>query len=283
MGKMDFPDRTNRFCRTIMATESYCSRESIIFKKENSEKYRAPTIRELASLMGFPIDYQFSGKNSNCKHKQIGNAVCIHLSIALARAIKNELNMTMSKEKRIINTNIYNLNNEKNPIYLKIVPKPLKLNVHVPYMKIKQLRVELDNLESDFENENIIWNCYLHKGSGKNAVKTKFLNNDLIKYIKNMKHINKLNNFIENEIKLKINDSLIFQKRNCDIDKTDLHYSPFEILNLISEEIKSLNIKDEIINIDELDKLLNYNNTNDYPLEVIYSLYLVNELVNNLH
>ena len=35
MGKMDFPDRTNRHCRTIMATESYCSRESIIFEKEN--------------------------------------------------------------------------------------------------------------------------------------------------------------------------------------------------------------------------------------------------------
>ena len=26
MGKMDFPDRTDRLCRTIMATESYCSR-----------------------------------------------------------------------------------------------------------------------------------------------------------------------------------------------------------------------------------------------------------------
>ena len=95
--------------------------------------------------------------------------------------------------------------------------------------------------------------------------------------------INKLNNFINNEIKIKIKDCLIFQKRHCDIDKTESHYSPFEILKLISDEIKSLNIEDKIINIDKLDKLLNYSYANDYPLEVIFSLYLVNELVNNLN
>ena len=38
-----------------------------------------PTIREISSLMGFPIDYQFKGSHNN-KHKQIGNAVCVQLS-----------------------------------------------------------------------------------------------------------------------------------------------------------------------------------------------------------
>jgi len=74
MGKMQFPDTTNRLSRTIMATEAYASRESMIFKSEYNNGFRAPTIREISSLMGFPINYQFKGSHNN-KHKQIGNAV----------------------------------------------------------------------------------------------------------------------------------------------------------------------------------------------------------------
>jgi DNA (cytosine-5)-methyltransferase 1 len=140
MGKMDFPDRTDRLCRTIMATESYCSRESIIFPKGDS--YRAPTIRELACLMGFPIDYQFIGTNSNSKHKQIGNAVCVHVSMALAKAIKQELQVTLKKRPRVL-VKTPNLNDLKEPLYVHYKSGPKKLNskfhVHVPYLKIKQL------------------------------------------------------------------------------------------------------------------------------------------------
>ena len=174
MGKMDFPDRTNRHCRTIMATESYCSRESIIFAKENSDKYRAPTIRELASLMGFPITYQFVGPSTTVKHKQIGNAVCVHLSMALAKAIKeyNNLNLSKNKEHLIIDKP-FNLNSLTEPLYSKHEIKPKKYNTkfkeHIPYLKISQYRVELDNTDSNFENKEIVFNVRLHKGTGKKS------------------------------------------------------------------------------------------------------------------
>ena len=64
----------------------------IIFKSEHNEGYRAPTIREISSLMGFPINYQFKGNHNN-KHKQIGNAVCVQLSQALANAILKKDNI----------------------------------------------------------------------------------------------------------------------------------------------------------------------------------------------
>ena len=70
----------------------------LYFKKKIENKYRAPTIRELACLMGFPIDYQFTGKNSNTKHKQIGNAVCVHMSLALASTIKKELKVELKSQ-----------------------------------------------------------------------------------------------------------------------------------------------------------------------------------------
>lgn len=290
MGKMDFPDRTDRLCRTIMATESYSTRESIIFAKENTiDKYRAPTIRELGCFMGFPIDYQFIGKNSTTKHKQIGNAVCVHLSMALAKAIKKDMNVEFTKKQRELIKGTVNLNDLENPLFLKYKPSPRKINskfhIHVPYVKINQLRVELDNITSDFDNSIIIWRSLIHKGAGKKAVCTMFDNSKITPIIRNHKLFNEINNFISENIKPFIYDSYKFQEKNCNInnDDNEKHISPNEVLQLISKKVKELNIK-EALEIEELDELLLSSKKNSYPIEIIYSLYILNcviEFLNN--
>jgi DNA (cytosine-5)-methyltransferase 1 len=94
MGRMSFPENIDNPSRTIMATLSRSTREAIIFKSETNRKgngeYRTPTIREAAVIMGFPITYQFCG-NESTKWRQIGNAVCVQLSYALANKIKEKL------------------------------------------------------------------------------------------------------------------------------------------------------------------------------------------------
>ena len=91
---------------------------------------------------------------------------------------------------------------------------------------------------------------------------------------------------LENHFNGKINDALLFQKKNCYIDISDsinpIHLSPAEALEFISNKIKGLNIADERIEIDDLDKVLNYTKQKKYPLEVIYSLWGVNTIVNKL-
>ena len=279
MGKMDFPDSTNRLSRTIMATESYCSREAIIFKKENTEnEYRGPTIREISSLMGFPIDYQFKGSHNN-KHKQIGNAVCVQLSKALGDAIIMNDKINRKKvEIRHNETAINNFNDLENGILSNYVPKPKKINskfhIHVPHMKIAQLRVELDNTESNFKDEQFVWKSYLHKGSGKNAVKLQFSNEKLEKILCNevfsnfKKELNKL--FTKN-----IYNAIVFQKKNCSIPVEDKHFAPYESLELIENTINKY-VNDEKIKSSELDNLLKYNKPNNYSVKVLYSLYGVN-------
>jgi DNA (cytosine-5)-methyltransferase 1 len=282
MGKMDFPERTDRLCRTIMATESYCSRESIIFQKERSTKYRAPTIRELACLMGFPIDYQFIGTNSNSKHKQIGNAVCVHVSMALAKAIKQDMNIQLNKKPRVLVKAYVNLNELKKPLFnYKFTLKKMnsKYHVHVPYFKINQLRVELDNITSDFDNSSFKWRCLLHKGSGKKALKVQFENDRFRKLISNHKSFNEVNAFIEKS-KPHVHDSFVFQERNCGIPN-ESHYSPDELLKLISDKIKELDIKTDGIEVDELDELFN-SKKNTYSMEIMYSLYIVNAVIAQL-
>jgi DNA (cytosine-5)-methyltransferase 1 len=285
MGKMDFPDRVDRLCRTIMATESYCSRESIILQKENSHSYRAPTIRELACLMGFPIDYQFVGTNSNSKHKQIGNAVCVHLSMALAKAMKREMNVELVKTERVLIKAHFNLNDLTTPLFANYTSSPKKMNskfhVHVPYLKINQLRVELDNITSDFENSVFKWRCILHKGSGKNALKTQLSNTIVYPLISSQSTFQEMNTWLQ-DLKLHVYDSYIFQEKNCNIEIEKMHYSPTELLHQISSKIKELNIKDETVEVPELDTVFQTSKKNDYSIEILYSLYIVNAVVNNL-
>jgi DNA (cytosine-5)-methyltransferase 1 len=73
---MAFPDPLDRPARTVTATCTRVSRESIVI--EDSKRpgaFRRLTIRERASLQGFPITYQFFARSFSEKAKMIGNAV----------------------------------------------------------------------------------------------------------------------------------------------------------------------------------------------------------------
>jgi DNA (cytosine-5)-methyltransferase 1 len=73
---MAFPDRLAFPSRTITATCTRVSRESIVVAQPGkSGSYRRLTIRERASLQGFPITYQFYAKSFSDKAKMVGNAI----------------------------------------------------------------------------------------------------------------------------------------------------------------------------------------------------------------
>jgi DNA (cytosine-5)-methyltransferase 1 len=96
MGRMSFPEDENKPSRTIIATKSGQARESLIYKSEYKRKgngeYRIPTIREAASIMGFPITYQFLG-SMNSKWRLVGNAVCPSVSRAFAGLLREQLGL----------------------------------------------------------------------------------------------------------------------------------------------------------------------------------------------
>jgi DNA (cytosine-5)-methyltransferase 1 len=73
---MPFPDRLDRPVRTITATCTRVSRESTIIEApQRPGSYRRLTLRERATLQGFPINFQFYGTNYGQKLRMIGNAV----------------------------------------------------------------------------------------------------------------------------------------------------------------------------------------------------------------
>jgi len=95
-GRMSFPDSLKRPSRTIAATATKSSRASIVIQdKRMGEKYRVPTLRECASLQGFPISFQFWAAGPSDKQRLIGNSVPPPLARALAVAIANKEGMSV--------------------------------------------------------------------------------------------------------------------------------------------------------------------------------------------
>jgi DNA (cytosine-5)-methyltransferase 1 len=89
---MAFPDSMDRPGRTVTATCTRVSRESIVIASpEHPGKFRRLTVRERACLQSFPITYQFFGESHAQKLKMVGNAVPPLLTWHIAHAMRGTL------------------------------------------------------------------------------------------------------------------------------------------------------------------------------------------------
>nr|WP_281505778.1 DNA cytosine methyltransferase [Streptococcus uberis] len=169
MGKMSFPENFDKPSRTIMATQSASTRESIIYPSEISRKgdgeFRLPTIREAATIMGYPLDYQFYGDEST-KWRLVGNAVCVQLSYALALEILKKLKHSQLPPKYIDkNLKQFNfLDNHKEKVFNNPPKRSEKaLFRHFP-IKSGNMTVDLTN---KINGQIGTWGIIAHSGTGK--------------------------------------------------------------------------------------------------------------------
>ncbi len=242
-GKMSFPEDESRPARTIMATRAILAREAIIFSNGKLMVYRAPTIREIASIMSFPITYLFDGKDESIKYKLVGNAVCPKLAYCLAKSISKDLKIKENKN--------YNLKIEKPRTFidLRSNPPPQKKprpKHHlsnfceiVPDLKIKNFRVELDNNFPKKNHNGIIWNGSIHHATGKDSMKKaipdiKILKSILIKNIGCVKYENFHNDLLK-QFKNKIPNTEEFQNLYCNYRPGPYKLTPRKSLLLIKK------------------------------------------------
>jgi len=241
MGKMSFPENLDKPSRTIMATMSCSARESMIYPyipKEN--RYRVPTVREIASIMSYPLDYRFYGKSKGIKYKLVGNSVPPKMSFAIASSIANYNKLPIPKnyipiifsDKPIedfinLNLNEFHLNVEKRK------KDNAKFKYHIPYLIINAFRVELTNYNSDFKNLNFKWDVDIHKSQGKNA---KIYHPIIDISIFERKHIKKINSFCNKTLE-KLTNADDFQKHHCQIKlkKTKKDIGPYELLDIMKK------------------------------------------------
>ncbi|WP_338309432.1 DNA cytosine methyltransferase [Bradyrhizobium sp. TM233] len=87
---MPFPDQLSRSVRTITATCTRVCRESIVISdRDHPTRYRRLTIRERASLQGFPITFQFYASSYRKKLEMVGNAMPPLFSYYIGHAMKS--------------------------------------------------------------------------------------------------------------------------------------------------------------------------------------------------
>ncbi|WP_162616053.1 DNA cytosine methyltransferase [Paenibacillus lutimineralis] len=254
MGRMAFPEDKNKPGRTVMANSSVSSRESVIYAYKK-DRYRTPTVRELASVMSFPIDYRFYGESRGIKSKLVGNAVPPKMAYAFAKSMAESLGREVPILYRPIqhssNFNFINLNNAVFSIN-KEKPKrdSARFKYHIPYLIINAYRVELTNYKSDFKNKDYQWSVEIHKSQGPRA-----------KVFEPIVHSKVFDEETNKEIELYINSiqsQLVsfnkFQKQYClTTEERQGSLGPNELLESVKElieEIIQVNFN-ESIEIDE--------------------------------
>ena len=284
MGKMSFPENFDKPSRTVMATMSCSSRESMIYPYKSDEKrYRLPTVREIACLMSYPLDYRFYGKSKSIKYKLVGNSVPPKMSFAIAKAIAIQNNLEIpnkyqpiefddtKEDFRNLNGDIFHLNIEKEKRLTA------KFKYHIPYLIINAFRVELTNKYSNFENLQFKWNIEIHKSQGQNA---KIYVPEIDLKIFNEEHKTSIKKFI-NHLRKKITNANSFQNIHCQTDlkrgKENL-FGPYELLdeikNFIEQNIdkkyyeQNIYVKSENIEI---------------PYIILMGFYILRQLTNKLN
>ncbi len=165
---MPFPDRLDRSSRTVTATCTRVSRESIIIKRQNGAGYRRLTVRERATLQGFPINFQFFGETYSQKQKMAGNALPPLFSFYVAQAIqgiKPEQLVKPSEAAARFSAP------DTRPTVTKPdapgwqYPQHRTFRFAIPTLRLKSgVRFELVN---EFEEEIAQWRVRFHFGSSK--------------------------------------------------------------------------------------------------------------------
>jgi DNA (cytosine-5)-methyltransferase 1 len=96
-GTMSFPDDPDVPSRTVLATNRRVARETLVMAEEDApegvSRYRKPTIREIASIQGFPITYQFTGGSQAQKWRRVGDAVPPTVAFRIGQALRADMGL----------------------------------------------------------------------------------------------------------------------------------------------------------------------------------------------
>lgn len=193
-GPMSFPDDPDVPSRTVLAMNRRIARETLVCESEQApdgfSKYRKPTIREIASIQGFPITYQFTGSSLAQKWRRVGDAVPSTISFALAREILdidghevNDLAPDVRQDAPEVETDLKD--KDMSTKGRRKLSLSRSFRHHVPYDDMREFRVDLEtegepaihplsrwSNEGESTEHPVRFKVYLYKGYAKSVQKT---------------------------------------------------------------------------------------------------------------
>lgn len=278
MGVMSFPENFHKPSRTIMATKSASTREAILYKSELNRlgdgEYRTPTIREAATIMGFPLTYQFYG-NESTKWRQIGNAVCVQLSFALAKRV-NELLGIKQIAPKVISKDFTGITFLDSPLEKKFDRPPKRS----PKALFRAHPIKSGNMTVDLTNKSSNgWGVIAHAGTGKGYVSVEIgeRHRDAAKKILLEEHPEFIE-VINNDPVIRRYDGTELDRKNAEygyVCEDDCH--PYNIVQRIARHIQST-LEDVNKRVSAKDSPLN-EIRDTLPLSQAMSIYAMGALV----
>lgn len=286
MGKMSFPENLNKPSRTITATKSGTSREALIYKseynREGNGEYRIPTVREAASIMGFPFTYQFLG-SLNSKWRLVGNAVCPSVSRALAFEVLLQLNHKKPSDlvlnKKIKLSDVISLNDYQEKIFDK-QPKRTKNS------RFRRHPIKAGNLTVTLSNYNIAkkgkpenkWFTSVQYGTGVNF-KHQNIDDYFFKIIEDVIKKEKggltFMKVVNNGFSDKIADSFLLQEMYESQKSKGGYKEPSELVQEVGDILRRLNIEDHIFS-QKKERFFLYKD--EVPVNQLFALYAINKI-----
>lgn len=184
---MSFPDLLDRPSRTITATCTRVSRESIVIEDlESHGRYRRLSVRERGCLQGFPVTYQFYGDSYAEKLKMIGNAIPPLMTFYIAQAMLERRPGDVLTPREAIKN--FDAPNEQSAFTLpdkpgSFYPPHRRFRLAIPGLRFKSgVRFELSN---EPEQGEINWSVGFYFGDSKNIQRID-LNDDLLSTIQDI-------------------------------------------------------------------------------------------------
>jgi DNA (cytosine-5)-methyltransferase 1 len=286
MGKMSFPENKNNPSRTVTATKSGTSREALIYKSEYNRlgngEYRNPTIREIASVMGFPYTYQFLG-SENSKWRLVGNAVCPSVSRAFARNLTYLLEIPqidgLFLEKKLNLNDVPNLNTFSEKEFNNQPKRNENSRFRRQPLKEGNLTVTLSNYDIVKNNQpKNKWFTSIQYGTGE-GFPTQNIKNEYYKEIEpiilKFKEGKQFLNIINNGFTDKIGSSAELQKYH-ELQVSDSSISlPTELVEEINAILNQIKFEQSEF---EQNGTVVFKHKKKIPIKQLFALYAINKI-----
>lgn len=190
---MAFPDPLGRPGRTITATCTRVSRESVVIASpEKKSRYRRLTVRERACLQGFPISYQFFGQSHAQKLKMVGNAVPPLFTFYIGQAMREvqpSRLLTPEKAIRAFKPPSEQPRQTQPDTPGEKYPSDRRFRAAIPHLRFKSgVRFELSNADG---KGGIGWRMRFFFGNSKN-IQELDLHRPLLKEVQNVRQLRKV-------------------------------------------------------------------------------------------
>ncbi|MBF4988800.1 DNA cytosine methyltransferase [Methylophilus sp. 14] len=286
MGVMSFPENLEKPSRTVLATISASTREAHIYQSEYNRKgdgeYRSPTVREAATIMGFPYTYQFLG-SANPKWRLVGNAVCPSVSRAFAGELLKHLNLEIPSSLKVTLQpkleGVINLNNP-NPINFSEASVKIKNSRFRGHpLKVGNLTVTLSNYDIATRGDvGGAWMTSIQYGTGSGFPIQKVddyyyeqIEETIKKFPAGESFINRVNNGFSDKIGTAKQLQMMYEQCRS----TDLLTEPTLLIEKLKQLIDEAGIADLMYKQEQI-KFFSYKAV--VPVSQLFALYAVNKI-----